>query len=105
MNLLILGNLNSINEIDYNSAVQFLNVFVFSELCKPALLFRETGTDLIFITYQTGNSFFGFLNVLVELSLKNKVFLTSNHFCLEVLVHMSFHLLVVFDNFFLSGNF
>lgn len=73
MNLLVLGNLNSFDEIDHNSAVQFLNVLIFSELCQPALLLGEAGANLIFIADQTGYRIFGILNPFVKLCLKDVV--------------------------------
>ena len=85
---LIFADLNTLHKIYHNSAAQFLNILVLSELCQESLLLSETGAYLIATAIQTCNRLFSIPDILVEFCLKDIVFLQADDLTFEVIVNL-----------------
>lgn len=105
INVLILSNVNIVNQVDHSASSEFLDICVFSELLKPALLLRQPTHHAVSLTGEPHNGVACLLDLLVELSCEGFVFLTADKIALEVFISTGFQSAVLINDFFLKRNF
>ena len=90
INVLILSNVNIVNQVDHSASSEFLDICVFSELLKPALLLCQPTHHAVSLTGEPHNGVACLLDLLVELSCEGFVFLTADKIALEVFISTGF---------------